>query len=62
MDTSALELLLTKEEFAIFCGEVNRKIKTAEKLLGGLSVAERRRIAQYEIAELLKAIKQERRA
>ena len=49
MDTSELLLKLSKEEFVWIRQEVNRRIKSIEHLLGGLSVEERKRAARYDM-------------
>jgi hypothetical protein len=61
MDTSELELLLTRDEFFIFCQSVNRRIKSLGKLTGGLSVEERKRMVRHEYEMCLELIKRERR-
>ena len=53
MDTHELVLKLTKEEFAWLQQEVNRRIKSIEHLLGGLSVEERKRAAKHAINECM---------
>ena len=62
MDTSELELLLTRDEFFIFCQSVNRRIKSLGKLTGCLSVEERKQVVKHAIAECMEMKKQERRA